>query len=438
MANAANWHAILDKLTRVLAKTGNEGWLVGGCLRDALLSLPVADVDVAVTSAPLAAAERLARLLPASVARLGHDTIRLVPRRAPDVHLDLTPLQGSSIADDLARRDFTVNAMALPLASRDEWTGLLDGQCEDMPDLLDPFGGRGDVMARRLVAVGPDVFRDDPGRVIRAARLRARLGLLPDAETLRLLREAAPLLATLSPDRLREEMALLLALPAATDGVALLDAIGALSVVYPGLHGDAAAHALATLRQLDVLMGGADGEAGFPALRAWSASAARRVSLRLQTLDHARIAHNDRDDIASSSSSTLWREARSVLETEGEGERLHAARLLFMDAGNKEDAAADALLVAAACSLTGGDQQRGTTLAGRADKLLGIYLRDREQLIPPPLLRGEDLIAEPGMKPGPAIGRLLRAVRLAQLAGEAADREGALALARRLAGTQPQ
>ncbi|HEX6541001.1 MAG TPA: hypothetical protein VF040_04540, partial [Ktedonobacterales bacterium] len=147
MANAANWHAVLEKLTRVLAKTGNEGWLVGGCLRDALLSLPIADVDVAVTSAPLAAAERLARLLPASVARLGHDTIRLVPRRAPDVHLDLTPLQGSSIADDLARRDFTVNAMALPLISRDEWTGLLDGQREDMPDLLDPFGGRGDVMA---------------------------------------------------------------------------------------------------------------------------------------------------------------------------------------------------------------------------------------------------------------------------------------------------
>lgn len=430
MDNSQDWQAVLDKLASVLATMGGDGWLVGGCLRDALLGVAVADVDIALTIPSLPVAERLAPMLPAYVAQLGHGTIRLALRRAALAHLDLTPLQGDSIADDLSRRDFTVNAMALPLASCGEWIEIMSGRDSDevpMPDILDPFDGRGDATARRLVAVGPTVFRDDPGRIVRAARLQARFGLMPDAGTLHLMREAVPLLKTLSPDRLREEMELLLALPGATDGVELVNDVGALSVLYIGMDGETAAHALLTLRQLDQLMGiGSDG-VDYPELRMWSASDARKIALRQAILSYVCLPHDD-----EASTPHLWREALAVLETVDERELLHYARLLFMDAGQHEDAAADALMIAAACGLTHNDQHSSAKVAERAEALIGTYLHHREELIPLALLRGSDLIVALGLTSGPIVGQLLRAVRLAQLAGEITNQDEALTLARRL------
>jgi tRNA nucleotidyltransferase/poly(A) polymerase len=431
MDESMNWSALLDVLADVLAETGGQGWLVGGCLRDALLGIPVRDVDVATTGEPLPVAERLAQRARLAVARLGHGTIRLVPRHNPKNYLDLTALQGDDILADLARRDFTVNAMALPLTARAEWLALIRGHGDAIANLIDPFDGRRHLILRRLVAVGTKTFRDDPGRIVRAARLWARLRLLPDVETTRLAREAAPLLQSLSPDRQREEMALLLALPQATDGLALLDKLGALSVLYPGLSGEVAVYALATLRKLDRLMGIGGEGASFPAIEAWSQSDARRVSLRVSALIHER-AEND-----VSSVPTLWRRATAVLETDDDVERLHAARVLFWEGGKSADITVDALLVASARRLTRDDQRRAIELAARANALVELYIHQREQLIPPPLLSGKDLILALGIPGGPALGRLLRAVRLAQLADEMTNREEALDLARRFKEAHP-
>ena len=123
-----------------------------------------------------------------------------------------------------------------------------------MAGLVDPSGGQGDLAARRLVAVSSEAFRLDPGRIVRAARLCARFGLQPDSQTLALARAAVPLLATLSVDRLRDELNLLLALATATDGVALLGDAGALGVLFPGVSGDATTE-VAALRRLDALLG---------------------------------------------------------------------------------------------------------------------------------------------------------------------------------------
>ena len=341
MVEEFEWSALLDALASVLLDTGDQGWLVGGCLRDALLGLPIADVDVALTGKALPVAELLASQRRLAVARLGHGTVRLTLRHETGSHLDLTPLQGGDIATDLAHRDFTINALALPLAACRQWIALTSRQNTSMSDLIDPFEGRADLMARRLAAVGSDIFRHDPGRIIRAARLQARLGLAIDSGTLQLAGEAAPLLAMLSTDRLREEMALLLALPAATDGVGLLDAVGALAALNPGISKDTASHTIGTLRQLDLLIGGAGDETPYPALRRWSASDTRKNALRQVTLANASDSH-ERVETAP----RLWQRAQAALEIENESERFYAARLLFARAGKNEAAAADALLVA--------------------------------------------------------------------------------------------
>lgn len=426
MAHEAEWGPVLDSLVEALDETGGYGWLVGGCLRDALLSEPVGDVDVALTVEPLPMAERLVARLPLGIGRLGHGTIRLSLHNTPEAYLDLTPLQGDDIVSDLAGRDFTVNAMALPLTLRAQWLAVMSGQGDTMPSLLDPFGGVADLTARRLVTVGSETFRADPGRIIRAARLLARFGLHPDEGTLRLARGAVPLLVALSPDRLRSEMAPLLALPAATDGVALLQEMGALAALYLGLTGDAAAHALATLRQLDRLIGVVDAAPAYFALREWGASDARRIALRRMALAHA-----EDDHAGIQAPEPFWRRALALLVMEDETARFHEARVLFDRSAKDVAAAADALLVAAACALAIGEAD-AETLAARADALVAIYLSDRERLIPPPLLKGSDLIAALGAPPGPEIGRLLREVRLAQLLGAVNDRDDALAFARQL------
>jgi tRNA nucleotidyltransferase/poly(A) polymerase len=410
MATTVDWAEILDALADLLTEAGSAGWLVGGCLRDALLGVAIVDVDIACDSDPLAIAETVAQRLALSLARLGHGTIRLAPRAAPDGSLDLTPLTGADIANDLARRDFTLNALALPMAERAQWLACIGGQTRPMPGLVDPFGGRDDLAARRLVAVSPETFRQDPGRIVRAARLCARFGLQPDSQTLELAREAVPLLATLSADRLRDELNLLLALPTVTDGVALLANVGALSVFFPGLSGDAAA-AVAALRRLDALLA-SDPAHDYPAMRAWGGPSARRIALR-RTL------------LASPQGTTLRQQAAAELAIDDAQDRDRAARLLFAQVGRDEAAAVDALVLAA---ITGD----GADIASRAQALVDRYLRDHDALIPPPLLTGGDLISELALAGGPEIGRLLQAVRRAQLADEVRTRAEALELARRL------
>ena len=113
-----------------------RSWIVGGALRDELLGRPVTDVDIAIAGDPEAAARELAAELSGPVFRLSEafGAWRVVHRRDGRIY-DFAPLQGETIEDDLAQRDFTVNAMARPRQGG---------------DLIDPLGGRADLDARTL------------------------------------------------------------------------------------------------------------------------------------------------------------------------------------------------------------------------------------------------------------------------------------------------
>jgi poly(A) polymerase len=212
----------VEGLRAPLAILGDDAWIVGGGLRDALLGRPVADVDVAIAGDPAAAAERLARVHRASRFALSSafGAWRLSGGTLP-VQVDITPIQGGSLAADLALRDLTVNAMAVPVAGASE--------------LFDPHDGRTDIAARRLRAVGPGAFSADPVRILRLARLAEQLGFTIDPPTAASAAAATSELWSKAPERLRDELYRMMGLPRAWGAFAALDGLGGLGALVPEL-----------------------------------------------------------------------------------------------------------------------------------------------------------------------------------------------------------
>jgi hypothetical protein len=171
------------------AVAGEEAYVVGGAGRDELLGRPVVDLDVACPE-PESAARRYAQASRGALFPLSerHGAWRVAFRDRRTV--DFTPLRGG-IEADLATRDFTVNAIAVPLAGGDP---------------VDPFGGRDDLAARRLRAVSGTVFADDPLRLLRAVRLEDELGFRLDPETERLVRDRAGLVSRAAGERILAEI----------------------------------------------------------------------------------------------------------------------------------------------------------------------------------------------------------------------------------------
>jgi Poly A polymerase head domain len=195
---------MLDAAREVLA--GEEAWVVGGAVRDELLGRELVDLDIAVREPRRAARAYAARSggapFPLSE-RHGAWRVALDDGRT----VDFTPLPGS-IEEDLATRDFSINAIARPLG---------DGEP------VDPFGGRIDLEERRLRAVAESVFRDDPLRLLRAVRLEDELDLRLDDETETLVREHAELVGEPAGERILAELRRLSA-----GGYRRLDSLGLL------------------------------------------------------------------------------------------------------------------------------------------------------------------------------------------------------------------
>ena len=161
-------------------------------------------------------------------------------------HVDVAPLRGPTIADDLRGRDFTVNAMARALR-RAKGPAPRRPTCRQAPRRptcrsasaadarrpVDPCGGLADLRARRLVPCAPGAFDDDPVRVVRLARLRHELDLMWRQGSSRRPRAAAGRLAAASAERLEHELSSLLGLPCVAPAVRSLADLGALEVVLP-------------------------------------------------------------------------------------------------------------------------------------------------------------------------------------------------------------
>lgn len=178
---------MLETARSVLA--GQEAWVVGGAVRDEALARPLVDLDITCRE-PESAARAYRRRAGGAVFPLSerHGAWRVA---LPDGRtVDFTPLR-DGIDADLATRDFTINAIAVPLAGG-EW--------------IDPFGGAADLDARLIRAVSERVFEADPLRLLRAVRLEDELGFRVEAQTETLVRAQARLAAQPAGERILGEL----------------------------------------------------------------------------------------------------------------------------------------------------------------------------------------------------------------------------------------
>ncbi len=177
-----------ERISEILGD--EEAWIVGGAVRDALLGRPIVDLDVSCRD-PQAAARRFARLFGGAPFPLSerHGAWRVIAAGSEET-VDFTPLR-DGIEDDLATRDFTFNAIAVPVAGG---------------GAVDPFDGERDLAAGVVRAVSERVFEDDPLRLLRAVRLEDELGFRMDEKTEALVREAVGLVASPAGERILGEL----------------------------------------------------------------------------------------------------------------------------------------------------------------------------------------------------------------------------------------
>lgn len=222
-------------LARVAAlKRPGPVWLVGGAIRDAALGRPVADLDLACAGARGLAAD-VARAFRGNMVTLDADNAvyRLVlpPARGRGLRqIDVAEILGGSILADLARRDFTVNAVALELRS-----SLLRPSLP-AASFLDPRGGLADLARGALRCESERPLRDDPLRLLRAFRLAAQTGLALDDATLALIHKHRRLARDPAGERVQAEILALLAVPGASATLALMDRHGLLTALFEDLE----------------------------------------------------------------------------------------------------------------------------------------------------------------------------------------------------------
>lgn len=220
-----------------------EVYLVGGALRDALLKRPFRDVDLAVPPSAdfKAAAQRLARRLGASCFPLDEEAQvwRLAQRKAPFCQLDIMPFVGGSLETDLARRDFTINALAYKLKpgdifSADKKNGGFRLRA-DRAEVADRSGGLKDLAAKKVRPVSQGVFTDDPVRLLRAFRVAAALDFTITPDALKAVKKHSALIASTAQERVREELLRLFESPVSHAWLALMHKHGLLCAIFPDL-----------------------------------------------------------------------------------------------------------------------------------------------------------------------------------------------------------
>ncbi|MCX7912219.1 MAG: HD domain-containing protein [Dehalococcoidales bacterium] len=474
---------LLAEISRLFRAKGIKAFLVGGFLRDSLLGRKTLDLDIAVDGDAPEIARQLADEIGGRYVLLddARKTARVI---IPDsgLQIDLTTVEGD-ITGDLARRDFTVNAMAIELEK---------AASPDLTGLIDPFGGRDDLSRGVIRAVSDAVFREDAVRLLRAVRLAAELGFAIESSTAALVRRDLGFIRHVPGERVREELLRIFALPDAGRHIARLEELGILTALIPELEAardvrqpplhvwDVLTHSIMTVAAVAAVLRedrweyAGDETIG---LVPWSHElnehfdevishgSTRRSLIRLAALLH---------DIAKPRTKTLDTQGRArflghaeqgaddagiimtrlrfshreielvkllithhLRPTQMSQEGMPTRRAIYRYFRDTGRSGIDLLYLSLADHLA----TRGQTLdrdewakhTAVVKHVLDQYFATPAPL-PPRLISGHDIMETFRLPPGPEIGRLLEAAREAQAAGEIKSREEALELVRHLIG----
>ena len=393
----------------IAAGLGSTLYAVGGAVRDAILGRPVSEIDLVIVGDVDRFSDELERTGKATrVARSQFLTVKLssaggvfdvvTARRetypAPGALPDVEP---ADLETDLARRDFSINAMA---------ASVMPGQT--FGTLIDPYAGQGDIEKGTIRALHETAFRDDATRVFRAARYAGRLGWDLEAETEEWVRHGVRYLSTIGADRLRNEFNRCWAEPEPGAVLGLLDGWGALRSVHPGIRWGARIEAAfveaGNIRPPDIEAG-----AAYWAVLGLSASgngAAESLAARLNLALHE---------------SRALRAGAAWSKADGHGFRTAVADGMPPSEVHATLASMDSAGVVAACAFE----------SGPAKEALRAHLEKYRTVRP--TLRGQDLM-EMGIPQGPLVGGVLRRLRRALLDGEVNSECDERALVRRWTG----
>jgi len=474
---------LLERVSNFLSSRGVKFYLVGGWVRDVLLGRPSYDIDLAIKDTAEVLASEFAREFGGKFVLL--DEVNQVARVVfpkQGVYLDFATFH-DSIEEDLARRDFTVNAIALRY--EDFLAARRSGQGAEFR-LIDPFEGQQDLQRRLIRAVRPTIFREDPGRLLRAIRLAAELDFEVEENTRRLIQQDRELIRLTAAERIHEELMKLLETPNSARWLYELDHLGLLLLLFPELQEgkgveqppehafDVFEHQLQTVTAVERLLRSlkqADGLLeDFPLASRFKDYFEERISghPRLVLLKLAALLH----DVAKPRTKTLENGRIRFLGHAKEGARLASAMLERLRFSSRErklvcqlithhlrpgqlanldeppthraiyryfrdlgEVAIDTLFLSLADHLA----TRGPQLDPKGWRkhlsgtqyLVARRLEEESRVLPPKLISGYDLMAQFGLQPGPQIGKLLELVREAQAEGKVKTKEEALELVRK-------
>ncbi len=230
-SDAAFGPSLVARLKAYFEGLGIPAYLVGGYLRDSLMKRhPERDLDIALAADPQCVGRDLAGVLGGSFVPLSPERgISRVVVKDPEAGqwtVDLAALPGS-IEEDLARRDFTIDSLGLPLYAWDS--------PEQGGQVIDPFNGRQDLVDKVVRAVSPGVFRDDPARLVRSVRLASSLEFRLEPQTAQQTKADAACIGQVAPERVRDEFLAILALDNAKRSLEALDRLDLLCRIVPEL-----------------------------------------------------------------------------------------------------------------------------------------------------------------------------------------------------------
>jgi poly(A) polymerase len=452
---------------QALAELDLPAWVVGGAVRDRLLGRPTSDYDVALEGDPAPAARQLARRTAGHAFELSEQFgVWRVVARDRSWQLDLLPLGGDSIEEDLGRRDLTINAIAEPIAG-------------GAP--IDPFGGVRDLSERTLRVVSPDAFGRDPLRTLRLVRLSSELDFAVEPATASAAARSAGGLREVAAERVFAELRRVIASDRAVAGVRLMAELGIADVVLPELlelrgieqnrfhHLDVYEHTLAVLSEAVELERDPSAALGPHAAavdafmrRPLANELTRWQALRFGALLHdvakpqtrgvtadGRVTFIGHDAAGSETATQVLRRLRAserLTEYVAALARHHlhlgflvheqplSRRAIYRYLSRCEPVPVDVTVLSVADRLaTRGD--RSETAIARHLELAGEILGEALRWVADPPrspVAGDEVGRELGVAPGPELGRILAELEEASFAGEIATHEDAIELARNL------